>query len=132
MTSTCIAAVAILAVLVALRLITLVWAGGYDARFYNAMSVRPFSAEALAKTAPYSWRLMPATLIALAPIPKETAWHLFNWVAIFFPTLLLFDLLLRESDLLTGDAMGTFFTSFPGSTPASFSYIRPSRTRLTT
>lgn len=105
-------AAAILVVLIAIRLLTPVWYGGYDARFYRAGAVHPFSAEAAARTAPYCWRILPAALIWLIPLPVETAWPLCNFLAISLTAFILFRLLEEESGSLPGAALGVSFFLF--------------------
>jgi len=106
------AALAILAVLIALRLLTSTWHGGYDARFYRAMAVGPFSSVPAARTAPYCWRLLPAVPVYLLPLPVEKAWPLFNFAAIFLSALILFRLLEEEGGSLTAAGLGVFFYLF--------------------
>ena len=53
-------AAGILAALLVLKAVTSTWYGGYDARFYRAQAVDPFSSAAAARTAPYCWRILPA------------------------------------------------------------------------
>ncbi len=105
-------AASILVLMIGIRLLTPVWLGGYDAHFYRAMAVEPFSAAPAARTAPYCWRLFPATLLYLIPLPVETAWPLFNFAAIFLSALLLFRILEGESGSLTASAAGVFFYLF--------------------
>ncbi len=105
-------AAAILAAMIAIRLLTPVWYGGYDARFYREGAVHPFSAAAAARTAPYCWRILPAALVYLVPLPVETAWPLFNFAAIFLSAFLLFRILEEESGSLPGAALGVFFFLF--------------------
>lgn len=105
-------AAAILAVLIGIHLLTPVWYGGYDARFYRAIAVRPFSGETVARTAPYCWRILPAALIYLIPLPVETAWPLFNFTAIFLSAFILFQLIQEESGSLTAAGLGVFFYLF--------------------
>lgn len=105
-------AAAILAIMIGIRLLTPVWTGGYDARFYRAMAVEPFSAAPAARTAPYCWRILPPTLVYLIPLPVETAWPLLNFAAIFLSALILFRILEGESGSLTASAAGVFFYLF--------------------
>jgi hypothetical protein len=105
-------AAAILIVLLALRLLTPVWLGGYDARFYRAMAVEPFSASAAARTAPYCWRILPGLPLYLVPLPVETAWPIFNFAAIFLAAFILFILLEEESGSRTAAGLGAFFYLF--------------------
>ncbi len=106
------AAVVILAVMLGIRLLTPIWLGGYDARFYRAMAVEPFSSAPAARTAPYCWRILAPTLVYLVPLPVETAWPLFNFAAIFLSALILFRTLEGESGSLTAAAAGVFFYLF--------------------
>ncbi len=105
-------AATILVLMIGIRLLTPVWHGGYDARFYRAMAVEPFSSAPAARTAPYCWRILPPTLVYLIPLPVETAWPLLNFAAIFLSALLLFRILEGESGSLTAAAAGVFFYLF--------------------
>lgn len=110
--NTILAAAGILAALLVLKAVTSTWYGGYDARFYRAQAVDPFSGAAAVRTAPYCWRILPAFLISLVPIPVELAWPLFNFTAIFLAAFILFILLEEESGSLTGAGLGAFFYLF--------------------
>lgn len=103
---------AILLILLGFRILTPIWYGGYDARFYRAQAVSPFSPQPVVRTAPYCWRVFPAVLIYLIPLPVETAWPIFNFVAIFLAAWILFRLLEEESGSLTAAGIGVFFFLF--------------------